>query len=130
MLNSRFSMGCLVFVFLLTTLGCTRVGVQVGGEPTPSGGPPPHAPAHGYRAKYKYHYYPSSQVYFDIDRRTYFYMEGAAWRMSVSLPDRLRVELGGRVEIDMDSDRPYTEFEHHKMKYPPGHGKKEHKRKW
>jgi hypothetical protein len=71
------------------------------------GGPPPHAPAHGYRAKYNYHYYPKAKVYFDTSRRLYFYMEGDKWRASVSLPLNLNLKLGDYVNIEMDSDKPY-----------------------
>ncbi|MBU2499548.1 MAG: hypothetical protein KKE57_11665 [Proteobacteria bacterium] len=121
--------GLLAFLLSLSTLGCTRVGVQIGGGPTVKSGPPPHAPAHGYRAKHRYHYYPANHVYFDIERKAYFYMEGAAWRMSVSLPDSLRVQLGDHVTIDMEDDRPYVAFEEHKKKYPPGQAKKKWKKK-
>jgi hypothetical protein len=31
-------------------------------------GPPAHAPAHGYRAKHQYRYYPSRSVYYDTGR--------------------------------------------------------------
>lgn len=84
-------------------------------------GPPPHAKAHGYRAKYAYRYYPSAQVYYDVDRRAYFYLEGNSWRISVSLPNALRVQLGDFVTLDMDSDKPYVKFKEHKKSYPPGH---------
>lgn len=121
--------GLLTFVLLMPTLGCTRVGVQVGGEPRVKNGPPPHAPAYGHRAKHRYHYYPANYVYFDIERRVYFYMEGAVWRMSVSLPNALRVELGDHVTIDMDDDRPYVAFDEHKKRHPPGKAKKKWKKK-
>jgi hypothetical protein len=58
----------------------------------------------------------------------YFYLEGDHWRMSVFLPSQLRVQLGAYVTIEMDSDKPYTRFEEHKRKYPPGQLKK--KKKW
>jgi hypothetical protein len=48
--------------------------------------------------------------------------------MSVFLPSQLRVQLGAYVTIEMDSDKPYTRFEEHKRKYPPGQLKK--KKKW
>ena len=78
--------GVLVFgvvVLFLLSLGACQfktVGVQIGEEPEPvvvakskpKAGPPPHAPAHGHRAKYSYQYYPSCYVYFDISRRCYF----------------------------------------------------------
>ena len=87
-------------------------------------GPPPHAKAHGYRAKYAYRYYPSAQVYYDVNRKAYFYLEGNSWRISVSLPTALRVQLGGYVTLEMDSDKPYLEFKEHKRRHPPGHLKK------
>ncbi|MBW2066828.1 MAG: hypothetical protein JRJ03_18115 [Deltaproteobacteria bacterium] len=129
-MNSRFMSktsiliisGILAFSFS----GCIRSAeIHLGGNPkVKKGGPPRHAPAHGYRAKYTYHYYPAAQVYFDIGRRVYFYMDGSSWRMSVSLPAHLRVSLGDRVTIEMDTDRPYVKHQTHKKKYPPGKFKK------
>lgn len=81
------------------------------------GGPPPHAKAHGYRAKHTYRYYPSANAYYDVDKGTYFYLEGSNWRVGVSIPDRLNVSLGGYVTIGMDTDKPYSLFEEHKRKY-------------
>ena len=127
-------------VLILSLSGCrvTGGGVQVDWgnmqketphpeAQTKKGGPPPHAPAHGYRAKYSYQYYPSCGVYFDISRKVYFYFEGTKWRMSVSLPQTLYVKLGDYVSIEMDTDKPYTQYEKHKHKYPPGQLKK---KKW
>ncbi len=88
-------------------------------------GPPPHAPAYGRRAQHRYRYYPDSEVYYDDDRRVYFYLSGGSWRVSANLPGDISVRLGTRsVEIDMDSDKPYTEHGSHKAKYPPGQLKK------
>ncbi|HEX9909695.1 MAG TPA: hypothetical protein VGA86_02320 [Desulfatiglandales bacterium] len=123
-------LGALAFVFtVFSWTGCT---LQTGGvvvEEEHKGGPPPHAPAHGYRAKHSYYYYPTSYVYFDMTRRVYFYMEGSVWRTTVSLPDSIRVKLGDHVTIDMDDDEPYREFDSHKKKYPPGQMKKMEKGK-
>lgn len=94
------------------------------------GGPPSHAPAHGYRAKHHYQYYPSTGVYYDSYRKVYFYLEGDHWRMSVSLPQSIHVQLGNYVDIEMDSDKPYTHYEDHKRKYPPGQLKKNGKKKY
>ena len=82
------------------------------------GGPPSHAQAHGYRAKYSYRYYPTAGAYYDVQRKVYFYLEGSNWQMSVSLPSALKVQLGDSVSIEMDSDKPYTQFEQHKRTYP------------
>jgi hypothetical protein len=93
------------------------------------GGPPPHAPAHGYRAKHHYRYYPSSSVYYDTHRNLYFYLRGDNWRMGVSLPQGLYVDQSAYVSIEMDSGRPYTHYKEHKHKYPPGKTKKLGKKK-
>ena len=81
-------------------------------------GPPDHAKAHGYRAKHTYRYYPAAQAYYDVDRKAYFYLEGDNWRVSASLPISLKAKLGDYVTIGMDSDKPYTGFEDHRLKYP------------
>jgi len=99
-------------------------------SPKPKGGPPAHAPAHGYRAKHLYRYYPSCYVYFDVSRKCYFYLAGNGWRVSASLPVHMRAQLGDYVSIEMDTDRPYTRFQEHKKKYPPRQLKKKKKKRW
>ena len=131
----------LIIVFIiLTFIGCSTTGGGVhidwgdktkksehSEAKTKKGGPPPHAPAHGYRAKYNYRYYPSSSVYFDAYRKVYFYLEGDNWRMSVSLPKEIHLKIGDYVSIEMDTDKPHKDFKRHKAKYPPG---KKKKNKW
>src|SRR5210317_1597878 len=53
-------------------------------------GPPAHAPAHGYRAKHQYRYYPSRSVYYDTGRRLYFYIKGDHWEVGAFLPNQIR----------------------------------------
>src|SRR5512136_852270 len=55
------------------------------------GGPPPHAPAHGYRAKHQYRYYPYQNVYYEPARGMYFYLAGNGWSFGASLPAGLTV---------------------------------------
>jgi hypothetical protein len=117
---------------LLSAAGCARTAVVIGDGPgykaQNKGGPPPWAPAHGYRAKHKYRYYPGAQVYFDVGRNLYFYSSGGQWRVGASLP-AMSVGLGEYVVLEMGTDKPY---EHHgdvMRKYPPGHGKKNGKPK-
>lgn len=122
---------CLVmFVFAVQDVLASSVTIGIGDKPSSKnyggkkGGPPPHAPAHGYRAKYRYHYYPSSEIYFDSGRGLYFYYSDKKWHASATLPLNLGSNLGGYVTIDMDSDKPYSEHAAHKSKYPPGGGAK------
>ena len=82
-------------------------------------GPPAHAPAHGYRAKHHYRYYPDAYVYYDTNRGAYFYLYHGQWRISVSLPDY--INLGsGYISLELDTDEPYRYHDEHKEKYPPG----------
>lgn len=130
--------------FSILTSGCAGSRVRVEYEKDDSseysephdkpkhkkGGPPAHAPAHGYRAKYHYYYYPSSAVYYDNDRELYFYLKGDNWEVSASLPQNIRVRLGDYVSIEMETDRPYLYHDEHVRKYPPGQMKKKNKQKY
>ena len=139
--NVLIPLACVLLITLISACRTTGGEVHVGWEPDSKsskvhdckkkgkGGPPPHAPAHGYRAKHTYHYYPDAQVYFDISRRVYFYMKGQSWQVSASLPSGLNAQLGSYVSIQMDSDKPYTRFKDHKKKYSHGKCKKK-KDKW
>jgi len=129
----------LVMVFSLSLslsfIGCQGMRFAVQSEPSEDshaykkGGPPPWAPAHGYRAKHKYHYYPSSRVYHEKERGTYFYYKDGEWRVSVSLPSYIRLDVHDYVTLEMDSDKPY-EHDHEVVKrYPPGQLKKKKKKK-
>lgn len=126
-------MGIIVFMML----GCHSIGIHVGDEPTyrrepPSeerGGPPPWAPAHGYRAKHRYRYYPSSHVYCDTSRGIYFYYEGGTWRAGASLPASVHIDVGDYVSLEMDTDEPYRYHSEVIKRYPPGQEKKKGKGK-
>ena len=128
-------------VSLIFTVGCTAKRISVsyeqegnsgyseGGHKHKKGGPPPHALAHGYRAKYQYRYYPGCSVYYDSGRKIYFYIKGDHWEVGASLPGHLRVSLGDYVHIELETDKPYIHHAEHVKKHPPGHLKKEHKKK-
>ena len=121
--------GLMVCVFTMV-LGCAGGSVIIGDSPPPRSGPPvyekgppPWAPAHGYRAKHRYRYYPSSSVYFDTGRGLYFYYQGGAWQVSVSLPTSIHIAVGDYVTLEMDTDRPYVHHGDVVRRYPPGHTK-------
>ena len=142
----RLSIGLAIGFFTVSaifTVGCASKKVKVVYEKDGNheysgsghkhkhkkGGPPPHAPAHGYRAKHQYRYYPSCSVYYDSGRRIYFYLKGDNWEVGASLPSRLRVGLGDSVSIELDTDKPYIYHADHVKKYPPGQMKKKNKKK-
>ena len=111
-------------VLLLPAAACAVK--QTGpAAPHPQGNPPPQAPAHGLRAKRTYHYYPDACVYFDIDRKLYFHLDGGVWKAAATLPGGITLAAGTAVTLEMETDTPYAEFESHKAKYPPGLAKKD-----
>lgn len=124
--------------------GCSSprsVGVKIGDRQEPGyrvahkrTGPPPHAPAHGYRKKFGYDYYPAANVYYDRGQKVYFYLAGNNWEMGVSLPSTLRVNVNEAICLELGTDRPYQRnAEHVKMgKYKhKGKAKKvKHKHPW
>ena len=130
----RLISALIIFSISILFAGCATMGGTVSSgsddQVAVKNGPPAHAPAHGYRAKHQYRYYPACSVYFDIGRKVYFYLEGGYWRISAGLPNNLRVELGDYVVLEMDTDRPYLDYENHRQKYPPGQLKKNKSAKW
>jgi hypothetical protein len=124
-----------IFALLLVT-GCQGTRVVIGNEPqsgTSPGygekGPPPWAPAHGYRAKHRYRYYPSQRVYHDRDRGLYFYYRNGQWEISVSLPSDIHINVNDYVTLEMNTDRPYEYNDEVVKRYPPGQLKKKNKKK-
>jgi hypothetical protein len=110
-------------------------GIEIGmpaleAGPLAKDGPPPWAPAHGYRAKHRYRYYPSFYLYFDVGRKLYFYLEGDSWHVSARLPIGIHLEYAQYVSIELETDRPYECFPEHRKKYPPGQAKKNKQHKW
>ena len=80
-------------------------------------GPPDHAPAHGYKAKFKYRYYPRYNVYYDTERGVYFFLKGENWEVGVKLPSHMQKDLGEFVSLELDTDRPYLFNAEHNKKY-------------
>lgn len=85
-----------------------------------SQGPPPWAPAHGYRAKTRHIYFPDQNMYYDIQRGTYIYFNNGKWSVSVKVPSIfVGINLGKSTQIELDfyGDRPQRYNYSHKTKY-------------
>ncbi|MBN1627293.1 MAG: hypothetical protein JW944_12290 [Deltaproteobacteria bacterium] len=127
----------ILFIFLfLSFSGCrTSTGIFIGNTTPGSGqapsyedeGPPPWAPAHGYRAKHTYRYYPYHGIYFEKKTGVYFYLSDGEWHASVSLPSYIRITLNDFVTLDMNTERPYEYHSDVIKRYPPGQQKKQDK---
>ena len=135
---------CFFIISTILTFGCSGSKLKVKYEKEDhsgyskaepkhkhkKGGPPAHAPAHGYRAKHQYRYYPSQKVYHDSDRGLYFYLKGYNWEIGASLPSNVRADLGESVTIELDTDKPYVHNADHVKKYPPKKPKGKKHKKW
>lgn len=129
-----------ISLFLLSSVACADFFTFSWGDDQPSApisthgngkqkGPPSHAPAHGYRSKHQYAYYPSASVYHDTDQGLYFYLSGSGWQVTASLPQQLRLQLGRSVSMTLDTDKPYIYNDQHRQQYPSGKANKKKSRK-
>jgi len=80
--------------------------------------------SHADGAKFKYFYYPASQVYFDTGRGLYFHHGGGKWHASASLPDSVRIDMNDFVSLELGTKKPYEFHPVIVKKYPPGQLKK------
>ena len=127
--SAIFAVGCTAKRIKVVYDKDANSGYSEAGHKHKKGGPPSHAPAHGYRAKHQYRYYPGCSVYYDNGRKLYFYIKGDHWEVGASLPNHLRIGLGDSVSIELDTDKPYLHHAEHVKKYPPGQLKKKHEKK-
>jgi hypothetical protein len=82
-------------------------------------GPPPWAPAHGWRRKHEtYYYYPATQVYYYPSVRRYYWLEGRDWRNGDRLPRYYALDQDKRVVLDLDYE-PHTYHAKIRSAYPP-----------
>lgn len=81
-------------------------------------GPPPWARSRMFRRSREYYYYPAADVYYRPTDRTWFYLDGGAWRIGHNLPPSVHVDFGRSVLVTMASDRPYEYAEKVRAYYP------------
>lgn len=89
--------------------------------------PPSHAPAHGYRAKHRYTYYPQREIYYAPESRLWFWLDGGDWRFGASLPVGYQQYTTGGISIELGSDRPYTEHNDVVREYGRGAKPRKHR---
>lgn len=85
-----------------------------------SQGPPPWAPAHGYRAKTKHIYFPDHNFYYDIERKNYLFLDNGKWSVSVNLPSifgKVNLRTSTQVQLEIGGHTPYQYNETHIVKY-------------
>jgi hypothetical protein len=85
-----------------------------------SQGPPPWAPAKGYRAKTRHIYFPQQNFYYDIQTHHYLYLNNGNWLVSVAIPAPfISINLGSAPQIQLDyyGAYPYYYNSNHRVKY-------------
>jgi len=85
-------------------------GPEVAGVVKDSGrvkGPPSHAPAWGYRRKYNYNYYPQTNVYYNVETKRYFWVDGGNWRFGIEIPSGVILDQGTMSKVVLGSPYPY-----------------------
>ncbi len=86
-------------------------------------GPPPWAPAHGYRAKTRYVYFSEHNFYYDNNSGVYIYLSGKNWEVSASIPDlfkNINLSAAVKIDLDFDADDPQKYNADHQKKYKKG----------
>lgn len=85
-------------------------------------GPPPWAPAHGYRNKHRYRYYHDQEVYYDSRGGTYIWLSGGKWQIGVKLPSSIRLsrDSDSYVMVDIEGSNPEPYHGDIKARYPRG----------
>lgn len=82
--------------------------------------PPQWAPAHGYRAKTKYIYFPEHNFYFDLNAGNYIWWSNGKWTISASLPGlytSINLHTARQVELDYYGLHPYKLNKKHVIQY-------------
>jgi hypothetical protein len=100
------------------------------GDVNAQGGPPPWAPAKGYRAKARYTYFPSLNFYFDTKIGIYFFLETGFWVQKTSLPVKYKNYNWSHYaydEFDWNNNQPWEKHNgkgNKNQKSNNGNGKK------
>ena len=104
----------LLIVSLLLAVGITGCVYA-----PPREGPPPHAPAYGYRYPYyyDYYYYPSVPLYFHIYTGYYYYLDHGRWVRTKTLPRQVYLHHNDRVKLRIEDDKPYRWYNQHQKQY-------------
>ena len=85
-------------------------------------GPPPWAPAHGFRVKTRHVYFPEYNLYFDIEKKVYIHFQAGKWTVTAELPARLgniNLRNASKFELDIDIDNPQIYNSEHQMRFRP-----------
>ena len=116
-METIFQLRFLIVILIMTMIFSLDTYGQGKGK---SNGPPSWAPAHGYRAKTTYVYFPDQNFYFDVQNSAYIYVSGDNWLVSAILPSffsGVNLSIAAQVELDISTSTPQQYNSDHKIKY-------------
>ena len=107
----RFFITSLVLLALLTLPGC---GLRITGTHTPVAvkkAPPGNAYGLKKHNHIEYDFYPSAEVYFDPQRKLYFWHAAAYWGVGKRLPSTYKLDHKERRLVSLDTKLPYRQHD-------------------
>ena len=124
----RFFITLLVLLALLTLPGCglkiARVNTPVAAKKTPPG----NAYGHNKHNHIEYEYYPSVEVFFDPQRKLYFWHAAAYWGVGKRLPSTYKLDHKERELVSLDTKLPYRQHDRVKSENPRDKSGRKHKK--
>lgn len=119
----------LVLSALLTTTGCGHLHVSQGNSRHDSV-KEPRGNAYGLKKHnhIEYEYYPSVEVYFDPQRKLYFWHASAYWGVGKRLPSTYKLDHKDRRLVSLDTKLPYRQHDRVKSENPKKKFGRKHKK--
>lgn len=113
----------MIYKLLLFALLGLVLSTEIAAQGKSNGqGPPPWAPAHGFRVKTRHVYFPEYNLYFDIEKKVYIHFQAGKWTVSSDLPTRLgniNLRNASKFELDIDIDNPQIYNSEHQARFRP-----------
>ncbi len=127
----RFFITTLVLLALLATTGCSHLHVSHDNS-RPGNGKEPRGNAYGHNKHnhIEYEYYPSAEVFFDPQRKLYFWHAAAYWGVGKRLPSTYKLDHKERELVSLDTKLPYRQHDRVKSENPSKNSGRKHKKKY
>lgn len=109
-------------IYAILLIGCTETMVVEDRRGAVVYGPPPWAPAYGYRAHC--YYFPDIEVYYYVPTAEFMYWNGAVWVYTVILPviySGFDLYSSYKVVLNYSGRDPYRYHQKYRVMYPKGY---------
>jgi hypothetical protein len=110
----------IIAAILMLIFGLTISGCYTGIRTTGSNGPPPWAPAHGWRSHYNY-YFPDYEIYYHVPTAQFIYFSGSNWIYVSTLPStysHINLWTCRKIVVSYYGKDPYIKIDNHRKNYP------------